>query len=348
MSENKRLYLDEFCPRSELVVEEHIVEKPAFPVIDMHCHLGLALLGEEFLATYDMGEVVEKLQQMSIIKIVVLEWAGDWDKIMAKIRPYEDFIIPYGYVDFSLFEDKGFEKYVVKAMTRMKENGVRGIKVWKNLGLGLKDSNGKYVRLDDPRLDVVWKSAGEFGLPIVIHIADLRAFFKTADRFNEQYEVLKQVPGWSFCKPEFYTYEQLMEMQENIIGGNPDTTFVVAHVGSSSEDLSYVCRSLDRFPNMHVDIAARISELGRQPYTARKFFNCYQDRILFGSDLFPDSDIRKFYSVYFRFLETWDEYFDYDYGSLPSLGRWKIYGLGLEPDVLEKVYRKNAERILKL
>jgi predicted TIM-barrel fold metal-dependent hydrolase len=91
-----------------------------------------------------------------------------------------------------------------------------------------------------------------------------------------------------------------------------------------------------------VDISARISELGRQPYTARRFFLRYADRILFGTDVGVNPAS---YRIYYRFLETDDEYFDYGVGEIPDQGRWCIYGLFLPDDVLEKVYRLNALRL---
>ena len=148
---------------------------------------------------------------------------------------------------------------------------------------------------------------------------------------------------------EYFNFETHLEMQENVIARHPETTFVVAHIGSAGEDLARVDAMMEKYPNMNIDIAARISELGRQPYSARKFFLKYPDRILFGTDYQADEDPEIFYPPYFRFLETFDEYFDYmgaprnkDYGA------WKIYGIGLPDDILRKVYSENAKRIFKL
>jgi predicted TIM-barrel fold metal-dependent hydrolase len=122
--------------------------------------------------------------------------------------------------------------------------------------------------------------------------------------------------------------------------------FIGAHVGCAAEDLNRVSAILDRCPNFHVDLAARIAELGRQPYTARAFFLRWRDRILFGTDMAPDP---AWWAVYYRFLETWDESFPYDADpdEAPSQGRWRIHGLGLPPDILTAVYRDNALRLIR-
>jgi len=138
-----------------------------------------------------------------------------------------------------------------------------------------------------------------------------------------------------------------------VIGKHPKTQFIGLHVGNNSENLAACAESLDRYPNFSVEFGARIGELGRQPRESRKFFEKYQDRILFGTDATPNGvqypqqlfgDL--LYQIYFRFLETEDEYFDYAPAAVPPQGRWKIYGLGLPEGILRKVYHQNAERLL--
>lgn len=272
-------------------------------------------------------------------------WGNELDRMLNKIHPYEDFVVTFGSIDVSRLDESGFESYVRNTLKESKEKGIKGLKFWKNISLILKDSKGKHIPIDDSRLKVIWETAAELQLPVLIHIADPIAFFRPVDRFNERYEELCENPDWSFCSPDLYSFEELMEMQENLLRENPNTDFIVAHFGSSSENLGFVGSCLDKYPNMYIDFAARIPELGRQPYTSRKFFNKYQDRILFGTDFTPlGSD----YPTIYRFLETFDEYFDYSKEPIPPQGRWKIYGIGLEDEVLEKVYYKNALKLLKL
>ncbi|MDF2686592.1 MAG: amidohydrolase [Clostridia bacterium] len=345
MTTANQIYLSDYIPKSELIVEEHITETPKFPVIDIHGHYGGVMKADS------PDSAIENT--VNFMKRYGIKKAGNLDghngaiqeQVVKKCKPYEDFFITFASIDVKRVDDEDFDSYVKETLQKSKANGIKGIKCWKSFGLVHKDKNGKYLRPDDPRYNVLWETAAELDLPILIHIADPIAFFKPADRFNERIEELTQYPDWAFTEPDMYKFEELLLMQERIIERNPKTTFIIAHFGSYSENLAYVAESLDRFPNMYVDTAARISELGRQPYTSRKFFLKYQDRILFGTDAGPMWAI---YPSYYRFLETWDEYFDYSDAEKPGQGRWKIYGIGLEDDILQKVYYKNAERLFNL
>ena len=333
--------------KSELVLNEHLVTSPKLPAIDAHTHFGRMWLGEDYEPRYDTARVVESLKNIGLAAAFNLdaEYDGYFDRMLRKTGEYLDYLIPFGSVDLSRFEQPDFDKYAYAAIKRQVGLGMRGIKIWKVLGLKIQDKHGAYLRPDDERLAVIWQTAAEFKLPVFIHIADPTAFFKPIDEQNERYDELHKYPDWSFCKEGLYSFEELMCMQERLLAANPETTFVVAHFGSYSENLTQVGEWLDRFPNMNVDIAMRINDLGRQPYTSRAFFDKYQDRILFGTDLDPTK--LGYYPMNFRFLETLDEYFDYSPPPYFMQGAWKIYGIGLEDEVLEKVYRANALRILE-
>ncbi len=217
------------------------------------------------------------------------------------------------------------------------------------------DTSGTLVKIDDPRFDPMWDTCGELHIPVAIHVSDPVAFFTPTDRFNERYEELNNHPDWSFYGGDFPSNAELLEARNRVIAGHPKTQFVVLHVGNYSENLENVSMNLDRFPNMSVDIAARIGELGRQPRTAAKFFDKYQDRILFATDATPHGDEfpqqvfnDKLYEIYYRFLETDDEYFDYAPAKIPPQGRWRIYGINLPEPILRKVYYENAARHLRI
>jgi len=199
------------------------------------------------------------------------------------------------------------------------------------------------VKVDDVRLSPIWEMAGELNLPVVIHVADPIAFFDPIDEHNERWEEINANPDWAFTSPPFPAAQSILNDFARLVERHPHTTFIGAHVGCYAENLDWVSHLLERCPNFNVDIAARISELGRQPYSTRRFFLKYADRILFGLDLGPEVAS---YRTYYRFLESDDEYFNYNPGDLPLQGRWQIYGLFLPDDILEKVYFKNAERIL--
>jgi predicted TIM-barrel fold metal-dependent hydrolase len=180
-------------------------------------------------------------------------------------------------------------------------------------------------------------------LPVVIHVADPPAFFDPIDETNERWEELKNHPDWAFTSPPFPPFLHIVEGLASIVARYPQTTFIGAHVGCYAENLAWVGSLLDRCPNFNVDISARIGELGRQPYSSRSFFLRYPDRILFGSDMGPYPEA---YRVIYRFLETDDEYFNYNAAPVPMQGRWHVHGLYLPDEILKKVYCLNAERIL--
>jgi len=177
----------------------------------------------------------------------------------------------------------------------------------------------------------------------MVHTADPVAFFWPLDEHNERWEELGAHPDWHFPSPPYPSFESIIDAFAHVVMRHPLTVFIGAHVSSYAENLAWVGDLMDRCPNFNVDISARISELGRQPYTSRRFFVEHADRILFGTDSGPDLDI---YRIYYRCLETDDEYFDYGSGEAPGQGRWCIYGLHLPDEVLQKVYAANARRLI--
>jgi len=227
--------------------------------------------------------------------------------------------------------------------------------VLKVLGLYLRDPAGRLIPVDDRRFDPMWEACAGLRLPVTIHVSDPEAFYLPIDRFNERYEELNNHPDWSFHGRDFPSNAEVLAARNRMFARHPKTQFIALHVGNDAENLASVSECLDEFPNMHVDLGARIGELGRQPRTARRFFDRYQDRILFGTDATPHGNEypqqlfgNALYEIYYRFLQTEDEYFDYAPAAVPPQGRWRIYGLGLPDGILRKVYHDNAARLLGL
>ena len=335
-----------------LNVESHHIQKPRFPAIDFHTHFG-RLFGsvvhrEDYLELYDAREIIHRIQSYGMRSIVNFDggWGEEYLRMREKLQCAEDYVCHFGQVDVERFEEKDFERHVYKTIRDLHANGVKGLKFWKNIGLGIRDKEGKYLRPDDQRLRCIWQMAAELNMPVVFHIGDPNAFFFQADEQNEYYDTLKSNPEWLFTDPALYSFAQLMEMQENLLAQNPRTTFVIPHVGSYAENLRQVGEWLDRYPNMYIDFADRLNELGRQPYTAKAFFENYAGRVLFGTDLLP-TDVER-YPIYFRFLETKDEYFSYRTENGLLVGDWNIYGIGLSDDALQKIYYENAALLLGL
>ncbi|MFC1541398.1 amidohydrolase family protein [Candidatus Latescibacterota bacterium] len=333
------LKLVDWRPISQLVVKETVVLKPKFPVIDIHNHLGNLEQTEEYL---------EEMNKAGVWKCVSLDARSANDGYKEHLRisnaVAKDRFLLFFVPDFSKIDKPNFGESEARKLEEAAKAGICGLKIHKTLGLTLKDKSGKLVPVDDPRIDPIWEKCGELGIPVMVHVTDPKAFFTPLDEYNERYDELGNHPNWSFYGDQYPSKEEILEQRNRVFAKHPNTIFIGAHMGTLPEDLATVGKWLDTYPNFYVDLDARISELGRQPRTARKFFLKYQDRIMFGTDTAPNAEA---YRIYYRFLETDDEYFD-PAGGHHIQGRWMIYGIYLPDDVLEKVYNKNALKLLSM
>lgn len=335
------LLLKDFDPQPMLHVPAHEVLRAKFPVIDVHNHVNDA--GGIHGADVPAEQVVKIMDAANLKKIVILtgNWGEKLQGVLDKmVKAYPDRFMVFTQIDYSKIDDANFGAEMVEQLDDSVRRGARGLKVLKDLGLGVKDKSGKLVAVDDPRLDPIWEECGKLEIPVAIHTSDPEAFFKPTDNRNERYEELMHNPSWSFYGPQFPSKDTLLTERNHVFEKHPNTTFIALHVANWPENLDVVSAWLDKYPNMYVEFGAREAELGRQPRRAGKFFQQYQDRILFGTDSDPEE---KMYANYFRWLETADEYFDYS--GYPGQGRWEIYGLALPDEILKKVYSENAEKI---
>lgn len=351
--DGRDLALSRFRPRPSLRGRQTLLKQARFPVVDVHTHFGIRLRGNrEQLASF-----VEVMDRNQIAVCCSLD-----GRLGDAFREHADYLwkaYPNRFLIFANIDWQGtgavddpaswdcqrpdFGRRMARALAEAKEMGASGLKVFKQFGLTYRDADGSLLKIDDPRWDPIWQACGELQLPILIHTADPIAFFQPIDETNERWEELYRHPEWSFYGPQFPRREALLAARNRVIARHPKTIFIGAHVANSPEDLAQVSTWLDQYPNLVVEFASRIGELGRQPYTAREFFLKYQDRILFGTDG-PWPEPRLHY--YWRFLETLDEYFPYSEKEFPPQGFWNIYGIGLPDEVLRKVYHGNAVRIV--
>ena len=351
--DGRNLALDQFLPVPALKVNQTLLQQAKFPVVDVHTHF----LHRLHHSSEQLDDFVELMDRNNIAICVSLDGRlGDTldEHLKYLWTKYKDRFVVYTNINWIGDGDRdkpetwdcqrpSFARRTAIMLADARERGVSGLKLFKQFGLGYKNPDGSLIKIDDPRWNPIWKACGELGMPVIIHTADPKAFFDPIDRNNERWEELHRHPDWSFYGDQFPSREELLAARNRVIARHPKTNFIGAHFANNPEDLAQVATWLDKYPNLYVEPSSRIAELGRQPYTARKFFLKYADRILFGTDgPWPEVRIR----YYWRFLETYDENFPYSEKEYPPQGLWRIHGLGLPDDVLKKIYSENAAKLI--
>jgi predicted TIM-barrel fold metal-dependent hydrolase len=342
------MLLRDYKPRTALSTNDTTPERARYPVIDVNNQLGkfnyrtFRLDPDQEWNVRDIPAALAIMDEMNVRCVVNL--AGGWgDMLQQNIErykyPYPDRFCIFTNIDWERVDESNFGEKWAKELEKSVRAGAQGLKVYKTLGLRIRDSSGRLLTPNDERFDPIWETAGVLKIPVLIHCSDPVAFFEPLDAYNERYEELVERPDWLFNGKDFPRFMDLIERFLNLVENHPGTNFIGAHVMSYAENLGFVSQALKRYPNMYVDMTERIAELGRQPYTARQFLIQNADRILFGSDYPPD---RAIYRTNFRFLETDDEYFEYG----RNQGRWRIYGVNLPDETLSKIYNKNASRLI--
>jgi predicted TIM-barrel fold metal-dependent hydrolase len=338
----QQLRLADWEPKPMLVHQSTKIDRAKFPVIDIHNHL---------YRTRDQKRDVRKtigIMNATGVQTVINLDGGYGESLRLQLKKFDQAypgrFYTFAQLNYDGIDLPGWSERERNQLKQSFEAGARGLKIHKTLGLSIHDKTGKLIAIDDSRLDPVWELCGIMKRPVMIHSGDPAAFFEPLDRHNERWHELRDEPSWSYYGKKVPSRKSLWAQRNRVIARHPSTTFIGAHVANNPENLAEVSEWLEKYPNLHIDIDARISELGRQPYTARKFIIKYQDRILFGIDSYP-SEVA--YRTYFRFLETDDEYFDPGKG-FNLQGVWRVYGLYLPEDVLKKVYQTNAKKLLNI
>ncbi|TFH66464.1 MAG: amidohydrolase, partial [Gemmatimonadales bacterium] len=313
--EGQEMTVEEYQPKSSLVIPGHPVTRARFPFIDVHSHQGRPTIeGSERL--------IEAMDAMNMAIMVNL--TGRSGPILVRnlealAGRHPNRFVVFANVDFSDIDDPAFGRKAAEQLAKDYQAGARGLKIFKNLGMNVRDKAGNRLATDDPRLDPLWAKAGELGIPVLIHTADPWQFWEPVDKYNERWLELKTIPGRIRSPEKNPPWEALMQEQWNIIRRHPGTNFISAHLSWLGGDLGRLGTFFDQYPNMYAEIGAVLAELGRQPRFAREWCQKYQDRVLFGKDSWAPEE----YPYYFRTLETADEYFDY-YRRRHAF--WQLYG----------------------
>jgi predicted TIM-barrel fold metal-dependent hydrolase len=318
---------------------------PAAPIVDVHNHLGRRTTG--VWRASDPAALIATRDEAGVATVVNLD--GEWaDELEANLdrydRRYPGRFVTFARVDWADTATPGWGDRMAASLTDSVRRGAAGLKLWKDIGLRVRDEHGELVFLDDHRLEPLWAALADSGVPVLIHTADPVAFFQPLDRHNERLEELLRHPDWHFHGPEFPPLERLMDALESVVAAHPRVRFIGAHVGCLAENLDRVESMLDRYPNYRIDIAARLAELGRQPRRTRALIERHPDRVLLGTDCAPPQLAD--YQLYLRFLASADEAFAYSTSEPPPTGRWTISGLGLPDDLAAKVEGDNARAFI--
>lgn len=322
---------EEYNPTSTLVVPGEEITSAKFPFIDVHSH-------QRDMSIEALTDLVADMDVMNEAIMVNLS-GGSGESLKEKIdninKSYPNRFAVFANVDFEGAKDLEWGKKAASQLEEDINNGAKGLKIFKSLGLRNKDADGKRLAIDDPRLDPIWAKCAEMGVPVLIHAADPKSFWDEMDSDNERWLELKTHPRRKRTATDPAPFEQIIQEQHNVFKKHPNTKFINAHMGWHANNLKKLGELLDEMPNMNVGISAVIAELGRQPQNARAFFIKYQDRVLFGKDSWKPEE----FPTYFRVLESNDEYFPY-YKKYHAF--WSMYGLNLPDDVLKKLYYQNA------
>jgi len=341
--------LADWRPLAQVSLHETEVARAAVPAIDVHNHLG-RWLTDEWCAP-DVGRLIALMDETNLAAIVNLDgrWGAELDANLERYdRARPGRFVTFCQLDWRLLAEPGGADAIERQLRESADRGARGVKVWKDLGLTVRGRDGALVRPDDPEVVRILSVAGELGLPVLMHVADPRAFFEPPDHRNERIDELAAQPQWSFAdRDRFPVFDALIDAFERLLVRTPGTQFIGAHVGCAAEDLDRVERLLMSAPNLSIDIAGRLGELGRQPRRFRRLVERHPDRVLFGTDAFPLTE--QALRTHFRFLETDDEAFDYAPDEdVPPQGRWTIAAADIPRRLLPDLYAGNARRVLGL
>lgn len=327
--------VEEYEPISTLKVPQHLLTHSKFPFIDVHNH-------QWTMPVQNLGKLVTEMDSLNMGVMVnlsgfrgkYLEWSLDNVN-----NHFPNRFILFLNINFENLDDAGWPNETLKMMEEAVKQGVKGLKVYKGLGLTDKDNNGNRIAIDDPRLDPIWAKCGELGIPVLIHSGEPNSFWNPKDKYNERWLELKQEPSRYRDPKKVPPFEQIMGEQHHVFRKHPETKFIDAHLGWYGNDLEKLGKLFDEMPNVYTELGAVLAELGRQPKAARAFMIKYQDRVMLGKDTYKKEE----YYTYFRVLETDDEYFDY---YRKRHAHWKMYGLSLPDSVLKKVYFQNALNVI--
>lgn len=329
------ILLKDYRPHSLHKVPVTQIAKAKFPIIDMHSHPYAKSESEIQTWLKNMDEVgVEKTLILTMIT------GKPFDAINAKYSKYPDRFEVWCGLDFTGYNKSTFPASAVQELTRCHDAGAKGIGEIHDKGQGLRSekSTAPGMHPDDPRVDAIWEKAAQLRMPVSLHVADPIWMYQPMDKHNDG---LMNAWEWRLDnQPNIVKLTGMIDILERTLARHRNTTFVACHFANLDYDLAHLGEVFDRNPNLYADISARYAETAPIPRFAAQFYAKYADRLVYGTDMGYSQDM---YHITFRILESQDEHF-YE---IDQFGyHWPLYGLGLNDDILRRVYRNNAAKLL--
>jgi predicted TIM-barrel fold metal-dependent hydrolase len=321
------------------------VDIRAIPKIDVHSHYRT-----------DNPELVAALGAWNARAVLVDVTGGDrkidekWRDFLALRAAHPGRFFLVATFDPFRLEEPGFVPTTIARLREQIAAGAKGVKVWKDIGMELKDAQGRYVQIDDPRFQPIWDFLAEQHVPVLAHIAEPLAAWQPLSAESPHFWYYSNYPQYhAYQHAEIPRHETIIAARVRWFARNPRLTIVGMHLASLEYDVNEVAKRLDAYPNLYVETAARINDLAMQPSDrVRAFMIRYKDRIMWGTDFGEGSVSRA--GLEASFAQHWRYYANADTVTLGNPRSWHrtVQGLGLPPDVLEQFAHRNAERVLKL
>ena len=330
------LLLKNYRPQSLYRTPTTHIEKARYPIIDVHSHPYAE-------SPTDLQQWIENMKKAGIEKTLILshDHGAKFDSIFAIYSKYPDQFEVWCGFDYTGYDKPGFGPAAVAELERCYKLGARGVGELGDKGKGLYYCTPPAygMHLDDPRMDPLLEKCAELGMPINIHVAEPIWFYQPMDSTNDG---LMNAYHWRLDnQPGIVGHQGMVQILERAVKRHPKTTFIACHFANCDYDLTILGDLFDKYPNLYADISARYAETAPIPRFVRNFYEKYQDRLLYGTDMGFDLDM---YRITFRILESWDEHF-YERDQFGY--HWALNGFGLSDEVLQKVYRNNAIKVLR-
>ena len=329
------ILLKDYEPESSLVVPRTEISRAKFPVIDVHTHTSQA----QIKTKEDVTAWVRVMDRENIEMSVVFTGAtgADFDRAVELFSAYPKRFQLWCSFDSTDIADPGYSARAVAELVRCYQKGARGLGEITDKGSGLqKDPRlppAQRMHPDDPRMDPIFQKCAELRIPVTLHIADHPSNWKPLGPHQERTPPFQ---GFNQYGKDVSSFDELMAQRDRMLAKHPKTTFILCHLSNQAHDTATLAKTMERFPNVYLDISARDYEIGRQPRTAATFLNRYRTRIMFGTDMGRDQSM---YEAWWRLLETPDEF-------LPGRVWWAYYGLNLPDSTLKSLYRETALKVL--